>query len=165
MYQPPNRTTIDGGQTRERVRGGSPSGAGWRLPMLGLVVLMGCALAAVILYWFANSQRSTEDWWQDAQPIIQAFYDDVDTGGSTSRIALPPVILDMQAQRRKLAALDTPTEAEPARDALIAAMDATIDIIQEFASGKDEADIDNSISITAWNKARDELRKIGIGEM
>lgn len=97
-------------------------------------------------------------------PQIAAFADQTTLAGTTSRIALSPVIGQMQTTRRAVAQLTLPACADAARTLLTAYMDARIAEYLAFAAQHSDTEVagDATAATTALGYAQAALKLLGI---
>jgi hypothetical protein len=99
---------------------------------------------------------------QELDPIIERFDDASSRGQSTSRIALSPVIGEMQEIRRDLGALELPPCAEKALKLSIRYMDRTIDGYLAFLGDEPDTTVESNFDLArnAQNEAVKEIAAI-----
>jgi len=76
------------------------------------------------------------------QPLLDEYMDHFERASSTGRIALAPVIGDIQETRREVRGLEVPDCAAEVRDAIADAIDASIDGFLAFQSDESESTIE-----------------------
>jgi hypothetical protein len=130
--------------------------------MLGvLVVTVSCSQASSAL-----CSKETQDYLDRIEPLHDEFVDTAELADSTPRIALSPVIQDMQRIAREIEDQAAPDCAADARTQLIGGMDLVIDGYIGFMSEEDDEwvtrDINNGIHY--MNKAIGELTDLALGK-
>jgi hypothetical protein len=101
------------------------------------------------------NKRKTAEFLAAFEPIIEDWDDTNELAGSTSRIALSPVIERMQSLKRQVSDLESPCEdAEALQAAAIEYMELTIDAYLLFATQKPDEDVSAKMreASTALNK-------------
>ena len=88
----------------------------------------------------AVCQSLTQDYLADIQPLLEDWQDTVEVANSTSRIALSPVVQDMQAIRRDIADVPVPDCAQNASGLLMIGLGDVIDSFLDFM-GDSETDL------------------------
>jgi hypothetical protein len=82
----------------------------------------------------------------ETDKTMQAYEDLINRGGVTSRIALSPVVGELQTLRRDYAARPRPKCAEEVATFLLLGMDATIDALLAFMRNDDDRNVASSLS-------------------
>lgn len=77
-------------------------------------------------------------WWEDsAGSLVTRFLDTSEVAAQTSRIALSPLVLEMQRIHRDFEGLDYPSCVSEVRNKLLSAMDTTIEGFTSFVGQSD----------------------------
>jgi hypothetical protein len=96
------------------------------------IVLTGCTS------WGSCRQQSTA-YFADARSLIMELRDAIDLGASSSRIALGPVVSEMQSIKRDFDDLDAPRCAAEVDSLISAGMQDCIDGFLAFMANEDES--------------------------
>lgn len=102
----------------------------WLCIVLLALLLAGCAQSES-----AVCATQTQNYLDAVNPLIDEFLDTLDVAGSTSRIALSPIVQDMQDIRREVQEIPSPDCAKYEVAELISGMDYFIDGFLSFMSG------------------------------
>lgn len=131
-----------------------------------LAALMFFALFIILIggavYWYADTrEQTTKEWWEEARPVLQAYYDTLETADVTSRGSLTPVILLLQEQRREWLAIEASDESQSTKDAFDTAMQESIALFQDFVRNEENDTLDPEPMNAAWRAAWDSLHTLG----
>jgi hypothetical protein len=139
---------------------------GRRGTVLGLLLVVALLVSAVGCGTGTVSQRmaspSTARFLRETQPLMEEFLDLTEVAGSTSRIALSPVMIELRRVRREYAALTPPAEAQELHRRVDWAMSATISFIDAFMANQPDANVTRlgREAADAWNYATEELTRL-----
>jgi len=137
--------------------------------LIGILVL---ALAAGTIYGFVNygtvnygtacPRKATAWFLDDYTSLVGQFSDTFNRAASTSRIALSPVIGELQSIKRDVNSLDDVCEeATQLKAATVYAMDASIDGFMLFMADAPDDDVAAKFGeATRWTETA--TRKIGV---
>ena len=106
------------------------------LALVVLVVLAGC-----------GQRKEVVAYLEDSQSILERWSDAYDRAASTGRIALAPVIGELQEVRRDFGDLDPPEDAAYMHSAVLDAMNFSIDGFLLFMADEDEAEVSRLFSL------------------
>ncbi len=88
-------------------------------------------------------QSVTQDYFAEIQPLLEDWQDTVEVANSTSRIALSPVVQDMQAIRRDIADVPVPDCAQDASGLLLIGLGDVVDSFLDFMA---DSETDSAIA-------------------
>lgn len=94
----------------------------------------------------ARCARNVEAWLEELSPLLIEWSDLTTVAASTSRIALAPLIRDMQAVRREVMGIEPPECAGLAYLSLTVGMDAEIEAFTGFMAQDPDSAISNSMA-------------------
>lgn len=121
--------------------------------LLIVLLLVGCTRA--------------EAWWDDAELLVQEYFDLLEIADVTPRLSLSGVIADMQEVARNLRNLDTPSNALDAEAALLIAMEAHTGCYIGWMGSGDDAAGDECFrnAKTEWDRASELLEEMGLARL
>lgn len=108
--------------------------------LFAVLLLVACS-AAPLAPEVTEEERCAQEaqvWSEEAKDIVYRLNDLTTLGSSTARIALVPIISDLQALRREAEALEPPACAQEANTALVIAIRETTDGFLAFAAQEPE---------------------------
>lgn len=129
------------------------------LGVLALTVSCGQAASALC-------STQTQNYLDAIEPLIDEFLDTAELADSTPRIALSPVIGDMQRIAREIEDHSAPDCAADARTRLIQGMDLVIDGYIGFMSQEDDERVTQEVRNGFYhiNKATEEVIDLAFGK-
>jgi len=109
----------------------------------------------------ACPQADVESYVDELELVLEEWEDTTTRAGSTSRIALSPVIGELQDVRRNTRRIDRPECADYLNDLIIVAMERDIDSFISFLSQDSDSVVVRKMegAEKAWGIAHDELDK------
>jgi hypothetical protein len=114
----------------------------------------------------AECQNAALEYLRQIFPHINKYKDSMQLAGSTARIALSPVVQDMQEARRDIEQTVAPPCALPASKLLISSMNNTINALTEFMNGGSDSTVARYLAQSALEleNATDQLLALSSGK-
>jgi hypothetical protein len=91
------------------------------------------------------------------QPTVDEFNDAVDRARASGRIALSPVVADLQSVRREARDLELPACASPFQTHVVAYMDGVIDALLAFQGGSNDISSMIDTALESADRAYDDV--------
>jgi len=127
-----------------------------------IVALVVGAMYGLVNYGTACPRKATARFLDDYNSLVEQFSDIFTRAASTSRIALSPVIGELQSIKREVDDLDDVCqEATQLKAATVYAMDASIDGFMLFMADAPDADVATKFA-EATRRTETATRKIGV---
>jgi len=131
-----------------------------RIALLAVVVVILVILCAYLflpggpLSADAQCAQKVGEWEEHLKPQLEEWYDLFNLASSTSRIALSPVVREMQSVRREVAAAEAPECAREAKLHLLSMMESTIDAFTLFMEQESDSAIATKMEDAAQAASR-----------
>jgi hypothetical protein len=117
-------------------------------------MLMLVVVAVLLLAGCGSEKKAVREYIGATALLLDEWEDVEDRASRTSRMALSPVIGDLQDIRRRYAALDTPEPCWAMRDNLVGSMQYSIDGYLAFLADEDSSVINGKFALAdqraAW---------------
>lgn len=132
---------------------------------LAVVVVLGCNVFPSELGGLGACQPQTETYLSEIEPVLTEWQDTVDVADSTARIALSPVVQDMQRLRRDAADVAAPSCAHDASGLLIIGMDDVVAGFVDFMGESGDVVVERQLTagILEIATARGQLDALAMG--
>jgi hypothetical protein len=111
-------------------------------------------------------QSDTQDYLDQVRPLMVEFSDTMQIANSTARIALGPIIQDMQRIRREVSNIQAPSCAQHASGLLISGMDGVVEGFIDFMGDTSDSVVERELSqgLTDMNNGLDQLIALASGQ-
>lgn len=115
----------------------------------------------------AVCQSHTKDYLAQIEPLLAEWQDAVELADSTARIALSPMVRDMQRIRREIEDIPPPDCAQHGRSLLISGMDSIIDAFIDFMGDAPDATVSRKLErgFEQMTKGLEELSSLAMGRI
>jgi len=120
----------------------------WRYVVKRFVVFL---VFCIALTSCSKNVCDTDEYFTTVNPLLQEWDDATSVAHTTSRIALSPVLSNLQAIKRRTERLEIPECFEDAHSFLITNMYYTIEGFLAFAGDADDATISQRFSLAQTN--------------
>jgi len=126
------------------------------IALIASIALVACTIPAGLAGQTKDpsicSKAEVQQYTDAVKSATQRFDDSLQLANNTARIALAPIVRDMQAIRRETEAITVPVCATKAKGALINYMDAAINAFIAFMAQKPNSEIQSLMNLVSASK-------------